>query len=288
MGHYEYLQGTGVNMETYKISQIARLLGLSSDTIRFYEKKGLVHPATNPDNQYREYNLNNILELLDIIYYRHLDISLNDIQSICTSGSIETMHELLLKKKQETEERIRYEQQLLKKLTHISETYQRVESNQNICSIKAFPTSVILFESEKTSDFFTQQIAHLTQDQFVLCSLYKTYQLQHSDILPGKTIIALEQDIMEELHMSYPQEHMMEAQHQPCVFLVIHMLHSQIQPQDIEPLLRYAKQHNLTLQNTLYLREIPLTSYQDNQNYYAELYIPLCEDVKHVDSEQEK
>ena len=39
MGHYEFLQGTGVNMETYKISQIARLLGLSSDTIRFYEKK---------------------------------------------------------------------------------------------------------------------------------------------------------------------------------------------------------------------------------------------------------
>ena len=29
-------------METYKISQIAKLLGLSSDTIRFYEKKGLV------------------------------------------------------------------------------------------------------------------------------------------------------------------------------------------------------------------------------------------------------
>lgn len=58
-------------METYKISQIAKLLGLSSDTIRFYEKKGLVHPSVNPDNQYREYDLDNILELLDIIYYRH-------------------------------------------------------------------------------------------------------------------------------------------------------------------------------------------------------------------------
>ena len=43
-------------METYKISQIAKLLGLSSDTIRFYEKKGLVHPSVNPDNQYREYS----------------------------------------------------------------------------------------------------------------------------------------------------------------------------------------------------------------------------------------
>ena len=95
-------------METYKISQIAKLLGLSSDTIRFYEKKGLVHPSVNPDNQYREYDLDNILELLDIIYYRHLDISLQDIQSICTSRSRENMYELLLKKKQETEEKIRY------------------------------------------------------------------------------------------------------------------------------------------------------------------------------------
>ena len=100
-------------METYKISQIAKLLGLSSDTIRFYEKKGLVHPSVNPDNQDREYDLDNILELLDIIYYRHLDISLQDIQSICTSRSRENMYELLLKKKQETEEKIRYEQQLL-------------------------------------------------------------------------------------------------------------------------------------------------------------------------------
>ncbi|MCR0571066.1 MerR family transcriptional regulator [[Clostridium] innocuum] len=265
-------------METYKISQIAKLLGLSSDTIRFYEKKGLVHPSVNPDNQYREYNLDNILELLDIIYYRHLDISLQDIQSICTSKSRENMYELLLKKKQETEEKIRYEQQLLKKLTCISETYQRVESNQNICSIKAFPASVILFESERTSDFFTQQIAHLTQDQFVLCSLFKTYHINSCDIQPKKTIIALEQDIMEELHMDYPQAQLIKAHKQPCVFLVIHMLHSQIQQEDIALLFAYAAKQKLTLQDTLYMREIPLTSYQDDQNYYAELYIPICED----------
>ena len=46
-------------METYKISQIAKLLGLSSDTIRFYEKKGLV-PFCESDNQYQEYDLDNI------------------------------------------------------------------------------------------------------------------------------------------------------------------------------------------------------------------------------------
>ena len=55
------------------------------------------------------------------------------------------------------------------------------------------------------------------------------------------------------------------------------MLHSQIHPEDIAPLLTYAAKQKLTLQNTLYLQEIP-TSYQDDQNCYAELYIPICED----------
>ena len=48
------------------ISEISKLLGLSTDTIRFYEKKGLVHPHVNPENNYRMYTLMNVLELLDL------------------------------------------------------------------------------------------------------------------------------------------------------------------------------------------------------------------------------
>ena len=58
----------------YTISEIGKLLGLTTDAIRFYEKKGLVHPKLHPHNHYRMYHLDNVLELLDIIYYRHLDI----------------------------------------------------------------------------------------------------------------------------------------------------------------------------------------------------------------------
>ena len=36
--------------KTYTISQISKLLGLTNDAIRFYEKKGLVHPTTSPKN----------------------------------------------------------------------------------------------------------------------------------------------------------------------------------------------------------------------------------------------
>ena len=47
--------------KTYTISQISKLLGLTNDAIRFYEKKGLVHPTINPYNSYSIYNLKNVL-----------------------------------------------------------------------------------------------------------------------------------------------------------------------------------------------------------------------------------
>ena len=264
-------------MDTYKISQIAQLLGISIDTIRFYEKKGFVHPSINTSNNYREYDVNNILELLDIIYYRHFELSLQEISSIMTEGNRDYIQELLQKKKKEAEEKIRYEKQLLKKITYISDIFQRVENNQKRCRIKPFPSSIVLFKSEETKDFFTKQIAHLSQDQFVLCSLYKTYDIKNSCMHHKQIIISMEQDIMDELQMPYEQKDITTLSNQKCIYLVINTTKKTIEMDNLKPVFQFAKEHHLTLEHTLYVREIPLTSYQDHKNYYAELYIPIKE-----------
>ncbi|WP_298147862.1 MerR family DNA-binding transcriptional regulator [uncultured Acinetobacter sp.] len=43
-------------MRRYLISQVAQLTQLSRDTLRFYEKKGLIQPPLRGDNGYRYYN----------------------------------------------------------------------------------------------------------------------------------------------------------------------------------------------------------------------------------------
>lgn len=260
--------------KTYTISEIARLLKIGTDAIRFYEKKGLVHPQTNPNNQYRIYTIQNILELLDIIYYRHLDMPIADIQSIFTTGSKETMYELMLHKKEETEKRIRYEQQLLKKISYLTALYESVETNENICSMKQFPESIILFESEKKSDFFMHQIQHFTTDQFVLCSLFKEYILESTNIHENKTFITIEKQILEDLKMPFEESSIVRHE-QTCIFLLIQMNDSTISMKDIQPLLDYAKEHKYTCEPCIFTREIPLTSYADENNYYAEIYIPI-------------
>lgn len=259
--------------KTFTIGEIARLLGLGSDAVRFYEKKGLVHPSVNPDNKYRIYGMQNILELLDVIYYRHLDLSVADIQTITQNSSKEVMQELIRHKKEETESRIRYEQALLKKLSYVSDLFDNVAANRNICSLRMFPESVVLFESQETSDFFTQQIQHFSTDQFVLCSLFKQFHVQE-ELNEVKSFITLEKQIMKELKMDvHPDAVIYPAQE--CVFSLIKMEGHAIRLADAAPLLAYAKEHGYESEPILYVREIPLTLYSDEENYYAELYIPI-------------
>lgn len=103
----------------FSISQVAQMLGLGIDAVRFYEKKGLVHPQVNSKNRYRMYSFYQIMELLDISYYRSLGLSIGQIHQLYESGDEEQLLCLLREKKRETEKKILYEQQLLKRIEHV-------------------------------------------------------------------------------------------------------------------------------------------------------------------------
>ena len=49
-------QGKVDNGVRYKIGDVAGILGISPDLIRYYEEKGVVSPAKDPNNNYRYYD----------------------------------------------------------------------------------------------------------------------------------------------------------------------------------------------------------------------------------------
>jgi DNA-binding transcriptional MerR regulator len=69
-------------MINYLISDLAKKSGLSSDTIRFYEKKGLIKPEFRANNQYRYFNESSLKRLLLIKRYRSLNIGLKEIENL--------------------------------------------------------------------------------------------------------------------------------------------------------------------------------------------------------------
>lgn len=64
-----------------KIKEIEQQLKISRANIRFYEKEGLLHPKRN-ENEYREYSEKDVKRLKQIIIFRKLNISLEDIKCI--------------------------------------------------------------------------------------------------------------------------------------------------------------------------------------------------------------
>jgi DNA-binding transcriptional MerR regulator len=69
-------------MTNYTIKEIAELAGVTTRTLRYYDQIGLLPPAEIGGNSYRYYNQDSLLKLQQILFFRELDVPLNEIQQI--------------------------------------------------------------------------------------------------------------------------------------------------------------------------------------------------------------
>ncbi len=83
-----------------RIGELARTVGVSADTIRFYERAGLLPRAPRSENRYREYSDLDADHLRLLVDLRGLDIPLREaaeVAAMCHSGHcVDTSRELPL------------------------------------------------------------------------------------------------------------------------------------------------------------------------------------------------
>ncbi len=75
----------------YSISQLAKLAGVSSRTLRYYEEIGLLLPREKGENGYRYYSSQQVDKLQQIMFYRSFDMELEDIKQIVNSDSFDRL-----------------------------------------------------------------------------------------------------------------------------------------------------------------------------------------------------
>ncbi|MGL5694926.1 MAG: MerR family DNA-binding transcriptional regulator [Peptostreptococcaceae bacterium] len=77
------------------IGQISKLLNVTSETLRHYDRIGLLKPIINEENGYRYYSIKE-MEMLDLILdAKYLEIPLNNIKQAIADKSIESYIELI-------------------------------------------------------------------------------------------------------------------------------------------------------------------------------------------------
>lgn len=84
---------------TYTVSQLAKLAGVTPRTLRHYDAVGLLQPSSRGKNGYRYYTQNDLLRLQQILFYRELDFSLEDIEKVLNSPSYSVLESLSKQKR---------------------------------------------------------------------------------------------------------------------------------------------------------------------------------------------
>lgn len=99
----------------YKIGEVARILGISTDLLRYYEKKGVVTPEKDSGNDYRYYDSWDINFLVDCLWFKNFGFSIEQIADMVKIPGADELGELFLDKEAELRQRIKRYELLLRR-----------------------------------------------------------------------------------------------------------------------------------------------------------------------------
>ncbi len=93
------------------VKQLAKLAGITPRTLHYYDEIGLLKPSHTGDNGYRYYGEEALIRLQQILFYRELDLPLEDIKKIMKRRDFEVLdalesHKAALHKRIEKMERL--------------------------------------------------------------------------------------------------------------------------------------------------------------------------------------
>jgi MerR family transcriptional regulator, thiopeptide resistance regulator len=88
-----------VHAETYTVKQLSELAAVSIRTLHYYDEIGLLKPDAYGENGYRYYGEAALLRLQQILFFRELDFSLAEIQTILNQPDFHLLQALRVHRK---------------------------------------------------------------------------------------------------------------------------------------------------------------------------------------------
>lgn len=266
----------------YTIKEIAELLNISKDTLRFYERKGIISPIKG-ENGYRYYTSDHVWTLLDIIFYRRINFSINEIDSIVNHSTIESIIKMTQEKIIEEARQVRFHQQALLKLQLANESYQRIENHLHSYSIQPLSKHFIIghryVDKEGSVEGLFQSMGERMDSEF--CYTYNKYLLDTENTGEPRTprlcelyltiaadtvhLLDMSEDFISPYALSFPA----------CVYTIVESDCRNPKAQSILEAAHWALSHGFQLQNAAYSDYLLSCCENGVTTYYLELYLPL-------------
>jgi DNA-binding transcriptional MerR regulator len=120
----------------YKIGDVARILGISPDLIRYYEEKGVVSPEKDPANNCRYYDTWDINYLIDCLWYKNFGFGIEQAAHMVSECSYDMLIKEFDDKGDEILKAIRRQELILQRMKRYCERLVNTKSYVGKCDVR--------------------------------------------------------------------------------------------------------------------------------------------------------
>lgn len=113
----------------YKIGEVSKILNIPMETLRYLEKKGIVNPSKNDNNNYRFYDHWDINFLIEYKKFRSLEFSSSEIEEILHFDNLENFIDRINTQQDYIEKKLKYYTLLKQKNDEYRNSLNNIKDN---------------------------------------------------------------------------------------------------------------------------------------------------------------
>lgn len=266
--------------EKYLIGDVANMMGLSRDTLRYYEKRGILS-SEKGDNGYRYYTERDISKLIAILYQRKMDIGLDDMEALWTEGdTLNQLTRITGIRLEEEMQAIRRHEQTIARLRITQTDCENISSHLNQVTMQNFPSAFVIVPhttiKESVELWFQYAKDYSGLDMMYAFDEY-TWKPDGDSVTTEykNTQLILHQDLKQIVDYDIQEQITPVTKPSLCVSSFCISEHRTPSPAVILPMIEWAKAQGLMISHQLYSTFAFQGLHSGHNIYYLQIYIPV-------------
>lgn len=260
----------------YLIGQAAKFLNVSKDTLRYYDKIGIISPKKDNTNRYRYYTMDEVISLTYILTLKELDIPLEEIKSIVHNNKLSDMVKVIERQNEIIDKKMKELEKIKSTINSFRKSFSRAEEDLN--KFKILENQPIIYKN--ISEDIDESIAKVVEE-------FNAY----SDLLNIVYTIIIKQDYFKSNDLGGNYQYAMSCENsndgelnniegtfeykkRKCLYTVMRVM-DDIEESDLEILRRYMCKNNIEVCGDIMARHIAFEHENEKPIDYYEVWIPI-------------
>lgn len=254
---------------------IRELLGIGRSSMRYYMKKGLISAKKDEHNGYSYFGGGDLLELIDVAYYRNcMDADTDDIKKLTYAGSLEEQEANYHKQICAFAEKIRRQEKYLEMLRDFDKQLKRaIKCKDTIREVRLDAPFYFYYpELDNRVD--------VRAEHFQVSYWISEFDAENGKPVYRRSSMMVGTEFVDILDADFP--HISYKKFPPGAYLyTAFVTNKELEdPALIEPLYAYATEHGFEIAEPMFVRYLVTFREKGERCHCYEAYIPLAEKKK--------